>query len=120
MFKNIHRKHTVLELVEDCDEETGKCVEYMRKVRGYTDIGLYQFHAATIEAYGMDALRLRDDIEYATDRHCFLLSVKLRECADLGDSAWTCYHSRTPFYREKYEKMVNKYYEKINPKKEIQ
>lgn len=112
MFRNVHRKHTVLELVEECDE-AGECIEYLRKVRGYTDIGLYQFHAATIEAYGMDALRLRDDIEYATERHCFLLSVKLRECADLGDSAWTCYHSRTPLYREKYERMVNRYYERI-------
>lgn len=101
----------MLELKEDCT--SGTCVEYMRKVRGYTDIGLYQFHAATIEAYGMDAIRLRDDIEYATDRHCFLLSVKVKECADLGEDAWACYHSRTPKYRNKYIQMVNRYFTKI-------
>lgn len=111
MFRNIHRQHTVLELVEDCSE--GDCIEYMRSVRGYTDIGVYQFHAATIKNYGMDAIRLRDDIEYATDRHAYLLSVKLKECADLGKDAWVCYHSRTLEHREKYKRMVNKYYNMI-------
>lgn len=114
MFQNIHRKHTVLELVEKCENDT--CVEYMRTVRGYTDIGVWQFHAATIRQYGMDALRLRDDIEYATDRHAFLLRAKLRECADLGTDAWVCYHSRTVKYREKYKRMVNRYYNRIKDK----
>ena len=116
MFKNIHRKHTVLEIYEECVEEV--CVEYVRKVRGYTDIGLYQFHAATIEAYGLDVLRLRDDIEYATEQHFLLMKDKLRECSYLKEEAWTCYHSATEKHRIKYKKLVNRFYNKIEEKKD--
>lgn len=115
-IKNIHRKQDVILIKEHCDEEN-VCVEYTELGSGYTDIGVWQFHARTIQAFRMDALKLRDNLEYATERHVFLLRVKLQECGEqLGASAWTCYHSATEVYRLKYEKLVNKYYERIVPK----
>jgi len=117
MFRNIHRKQDIVLYGEECDDD-GKCVEYTKLATGYTDIGLYQFHARTIQAYSMDALRLRDDLEYATQQHCYLLSVKLKECSALGKEAWSCYHSATPKYREKYVRMVNRHLNKINYYKE--
>jgi hypothetical protein len=111
MFQNINRKQDILIISEECEEEA--CVESVKTVKGYTDIGIYQFHLGTIKAYGMDALRLKNDLEYATDRHMFLLKEKLRECADLGDAAYTCYHSRSPRQREAYLKLVTRYLERI-------
>lgn len=108
MFRNVHRKQDIVLFYEECDEDN-VCVEYTKLATGYTDVGLYQFHARTIQAYGMDALRLRDDIEYATERHAFLLSEKLRECSRLGKEAWSCYHSATPHFRKKYVRMVGRY-----------
>lgn len=115
-LKNIHRKQAVVTVTEECSETPPShqsCVEYSKVTWGYTDIGIYQFHAATIQAYGMDALRLRDDLAYATEQHCFLLAVKMRECAGLGQESWSCYHSATESYRTKYVRMVNRYYERI-------
>jgi len=79
-----------------------------------TDIGIYQFNIGTIDIYGMDANRLKTDIAYATERMCWLLSTKLKDCRDLGTDAWACYHSRTDKHRTKYQKLVNRYYNKIS------
>lgn len=111
-LRNIHRKHDVIVITEDCNE-VGICTEYVKQVRGYTDIGIFQFHARTITDHGLDVLRLRDDIGYATEQACRLLSQKIRQCADLGDEAWSCYHSRTEKYRTKYVKLVERYYVRI-------
>lgn len=108
-IRNIHRKQMVVLINEQCDDE-GVCTEYTSLASGYTDIGIFQFHALTIQYYGMDILRLRDDIEYATEQHCKLLAIKIKECADLGEEAWSCYHSRSPKYRVKYVTDVNRYY----------
>lgn len=77
-----------------------------------TDVGLYQFHISTIDHYNIDMLRLTMDIAYQTERACWLLSVKLKECSDLNNS-WACWHSRTDKHKAKYELMVNKYYNQI-------
>lgn len=79
-----------------------------------TDVGIYQFHIGTIKAYNMDMEKLMTDLEYATDRMCWLLSQKKKYCEDLNDEAWTCYHSRTESLRRKYKKQVNNYYMAIN------
>lgn len=79
-----------------------------------TDVGIYQFNILTIDSYGMDAVRLKNDIAYATERMCWLLSIKLKECSDLGKDAWACYHSRTDKHRLKYINLVDKYYKGIN------
>ncbi len=117
-LRNIHRKQDIVFIREEClpsttDDRKQDCVEYSSMITGYTDLGLYQFHARTIVAYGMDALRLRDDLKYATKMHVILLRAKLKECADLGKDAWVCYHSRTPKYRKRYKRMVNRYYNRI-------
>lgn len=114
-LRNIHRKQDVVLIKEHCDSDN-VCVEYTELGTGYTDIGIWQFHARTIQAFSMDALRLRDDIEYSTERHTYLLRIKMQECgAALGEDAWSCYHSSTPQYREKYVQMVERYYEQIRP-----
>lgn len=78
-----------------------------------TDIGIYQFNIMTIDFYGMDSVKIKTDISYATERMCWLLAKKLRDCSDLGTDAWACYHSRTDVHRMKYMKLVNRYYDKI-------
>lgn len=78
-----------------------------------TDIGIYQFNTETIKMYGMDAIRLNSDLEYATERMCWLLSQKKKYCSYLGRDAWSCYHSSTDKYRLKYINLVDRYYQLI-------
>lgn len=105
----VNRKQSVMLINEECDPE-GVCTEYAKYVTGYSDVGIFQFHVNTIQNYSMDALRLRDDIEYATEQACLLLSLKIKECKDVGKNAWACYHSRTEHHRKLYVKLVNRYY----------
>lgn len=83
-----------------------------------TDVGLFQFNINTIDIYNMDVRRLQEDIAYAVERASWLLAKKLIECNNLGQEAWTCYHSRTDKHRLKYLNQVNKYYNIIQPKQE--
>lgn len=111
----VNRKQSVMLINEECDPE-GVCTEYAKYVTGYSDVGIFQFHVNTIQNYSMDALRLRDDIEYATEQACLLLSLKIKECQDIGKDSWSCYHSRTEHHRKLYVKLVNRYYKNKDTK----
>jgi ribosomal protein L7Ae-like RNA K-turn-binding protein len=108
-LKRINRKQEMVVLKETCDENEVCEVSY-EIVEGYTDISLWQFHVKTIKAYNMDLVRLSTDIDYATELHFKLLKQKTKECAHLGDDAWTCYHSATKKHRLLYKQLVDVYY----------
>lgn len=111
-LRNVHRKQDFIIITETCDEEN-VCSESVKQSTGYTDLGIFQFHARTIKERNVDVLLLRDDVEYATEQHIKLLAEKKRLCQELGSEAYTCYHSKTPKYRELYKKAVEGYYNKI-------
>lgn len=79
-------------------------------IEGLKDLGLYQMNVSTIQHYGFDPAKIIEDLEYATECHFKILKRKIKLCKNLGKDSWTCYHSKTPFYRENYKKLVNRYY----------
>ena len=103
-LRHINREQTVIIF------EMNNGVETFKYVTGSSDIGTFQFHANTIKRYNMDAVKLKNDIEYSVDQHFILMKKKLRYCRHLGEDAWTCYHSRTPIFRKRYKEDVNRYY----------
>jgi hypothetical protein len=108
-LREIHRTVTTMKTATVCD--SAGCVVINRKKISYTDYGIFQFHVRTVENSGFDLQRLKDhDLEYAVKRYFDLMSEKLRMCRHLGDDAWTCYHSTTPALRNRYKKLVNRYY----------
>jgi len=86
------------------------CVKTSKYVKGYTDIGVFQFHVGTIKGYGFDPLKLLYSLDYAVESHLLVLRDKMKTCKHLGKDSWSCYHSTTDSLRNKYVKMVNKYY----------
>jgi len=99
-LRNINRRATVL--VKDKNNYT--------LIKGYSDIGIFQFHVLTAKNYKMDIVRLVNDLDYAVDRHVWLLKRKMQYCKHLGDESWTCYHSATPIHRKVYKKHVERYF----------
>ena len=77
--------------------------------RTITDVGIFQIHVKTAENYGMDIFKLLNSVEYQVVSHMKILKQKLKLCADLGDEAYSCYHSKTPKYRKAYVKHIKKY-----------
>lgn len=95
-------------------QESGlKNIDRLSKNGIITDIGIFQFNVGTIDIYKLDSRRLKDDISYAVEKACWLLSKKLKDCQHLGKDAWGCFHSRSDKHRLKYHKMVDKYYKLI-------
>jgi len=80
-----------------------------RVEEGVTDVCMFQFHVRTIIYYKMDPVKLRDDAEYCVHWHFKLMNIKKKACRDLGDEAWTCYHSRTKVLRKHYKKLVERH-----------
>lgn len=103
-LRNINRQQTIIVFYFE------NKVEKFKYVRGSSDIGTFQFHANTIKRYNMDAVKLKNNIEYSVDQHFLLMSKKLKYCKHLGKDAWTCYHSRTPVFRKRYKEDVERYY----------
>ena len=107
-LRNVDRKQTIIVFDKKCIE--GKCEETFRYVRGSSDISIFQFHTLTIKRYNMDAVKLKNNLEYAVDKHFMLMKKKLKYCKHLGDEAWTCYHSRTSKFRKRYKEDVERYF----------
>lgn len=116
-LRNINRVQTVIVFEEVCIREIDSrywkpylsCKEVPKFVVGYSDISIFQFHALTIRRYGLDAVKLKNNLEYAVDKHFMIMKDKLKLCKYLGNEAWTCYHSRTPKLRKRYKEDVERY-----------
>lgn len=113
-LRDIHRKHTIIIFYEQCQGK--KCIAHYRYVDGYSDLTVFQFHTRTIVGYQLDPVKLSNNLDYAVQEHFLLLREKMKQCEDLGAEAWTCYHSKTPIFREQYEKLVDRYYYKPSVK----
>jgi len=119
-LRNIHRAHTIIIFGQTCHSikiKQKKGYRYQKKcrpsyhlVKGYSDLTIFQFHLHTILAHHLDPLKLHTDLAYAVKSHYELLKLKIKRCENLGKDAWSCYHSKTPFRRERYVKLVNRYY----------
>jgi len=101
------RKQNSIEFFRTCSG--GRCYEDWRVISTITDVCMFQFHVDTIVNYGMDPIRLRDDLSYCVEWHFKLMSQKIKECKDLRGEAWSCYHSRTKKHREMYIRDVERY-----------
>lgn len=102
-LRNINR--TVQGVPEWCAKQKSYCPTQTI----ITDVGFFQLHVGTIKNYGFNLPRLMTDIEYQIDCHLIILKKKIKNCAFLGDEAWSCYHSTTPKHRLKYVKDVSRY-----------
>jgi len=107
-LENIHRTERVIVFKEIC--RSGMCYDDYDVVDGYSDLGLFQLSVDTVLNNNIDPIKLKDNISYAVDWHIKILKQKEKECASLGDEAWSCYHTKTPSLRKRYVKMVNRYY----------
>jgi len=107
-IQNIHRRQKVIVFTKRCRK--GRCSNHYKIVKGYSDLGLYQFHVDTIEQYKIDPFRLKKDLRYVIEMHFRILRNKIKMCRKLKADAWTCYHSKTRYYRKQYKKLVNRYY----------
>ena len=82
-----------------------------KKIRGHSDICMFQFHANTIVSHELDPIRLKDDLEYCIEQHFILMKHKRNICKKLKEDSWTCYHSINKVYREQYKKLVERYFQ---------
>ena len=85
-------------------------------VEGISDIGFFQIHIDTAHNYGIDTIKLLNDIEYQVQAHFMILTKKIKVCSQkraklrvLYGLEWSCYHSYTYSARDKYIKMVGRY-----------
>ncbi len=101
-LRQINRKHSIILFGE---EHPGG----WKKITGYSDICMFQFHVNTITSHGLDPIRLKNDIEYCVEQHFILMRHKRKVCRSLGEDSWTCYHSRNKIPRELYKKLVERY-----------
>jgi len=100
-----------------------------KKVRGVTDVGVFQIHIETIANmnerlnWEIDFQRLRSDIEYQTQIHTRVLRRKIKICSSAkykkklkvkSGREWACYHSFTPKKRAIYFKDVSEHLNKIS------
>ena len=88
------------------------CGEVSRLERGYRDVGIWQFWVQTIKDYNLNPILLKNDINYATESHFKILSIKINICKD-SKHPWTCYHSFNKKLRRRYKEDVNYWYRKI-------
>ncbi len=115
-LKNQHRSRNVLVFFDKCDNK--HCVKSYKEIIGFSDLSIFQFHVNTIKNFDINPLKLNTSLEYAVKSHFELLQYKQQRCKHLKESAWACYHSKTPKYQNRYISMVNRWYpKKIAPKK---
>ncbi|PIQ43591.1 MAG: hypothetical protein COV52_07985 [Gammaproteobacteria bacterium CG11_big_fil_rev_8_21_14_0_20_46_22] len=108
-LRNIHRNNKTIVFKEHCEQ--GKpCEKTYDIVEGHSDITVFQLHVNTIINYGIDPLRLTQDLDYLVDWHYRILKRKQQECRSYEREAWACYHSRTPVLHQRYVKQVAQYY----------
>lgn len=78
------------------------------------DIGIFQINVRTAKAYRLDISKMLDnDLKYITKAYTIIMKDKINKCRNLGQEAWSCYHSRTNKHRARYIKHVMRYYNKI-------
>lgn len=107
-FRDVHTYEVSKEVIEECYETS--CVKRVHELHEVVDIGIAQINVRTAVYNGFDLQRLYShDMEYAIQSHMFLLDKKIKMCKELGDEAWSCYHSKTPKFRKKYVKMVSRF-----------
>lgn len=107
-IKEINRAQTIIVFFNICDEVG--CKEHYKYVTGYSDLSMFQFHAETIRYYNINPILLKNNLEYCVNWHFKLIKKKRKICKDLGEDAWTCYHSRSPKLRKFYKELVIQYY----------
>lgn len=97
----LHRKESII--VFDSNNN-------WKYIKGYSDICMFQFHATTIVNNKLNPIKLRDSIDYCIYNHFKLLSNKIKLCRKLKiEKPWSCYHSITPKFRNKYIKDVSRF-----------
>lgn len=99
-----------------------------KRVRGVTDVGVFQLHIDTIDnlnktlKWDIDFRRLRSDVEYQTQIHTRLLRRKIAICESdrykvklkvKDGNEWSCYHSFTYRRRQTYIRDVGVHLDKI-------
>jgi len=104
---NNHRRQTALVYDKQCDEK--RCKMSYTTVSAITDVGLFQFHVKTMEAYNIDPILAKSDLEYQVKTFFELMKSKIKVCSHLKEDAWVCYHSKTPSHRENYKKLVSRF-----------
>lgn len=86
------------------------CTKVITLHHEVADMSMVQINIRTAVAYGLDIQRLYNhDLKYAIDSHFLILKDKMKQCEHLGDQAWSCYHSKTPKYRDRYVDLVSRY-----------
>lgn len=113
-LRNINRSQTVIIFETKCGDDSSMtliwpCIETFKYVKGYSDISLFQFHALTIKHYKLDPVKLKNNLEYAVEKHFMIMKDKLKLCKYLEEDAWTCYHSTTPKLRKRYKEDVEQW-----------
>jgi hypothetical protein len=108
-LRNVNKSSNGLILENICDSD-GVCEQKYKEGTVYTDIGIFQFHIETIKNYNINVNLLINNMEYAVDQYFKLMTQKVKMCKNLGDDAWSCYHSNTEQYRQQYKDLVNRYY----------
>lgn len=108
-LRDIHRNNKTIVFKEHC-EKNKPCKKSYVIVEGHSDITVFQLHVNTIINYGIDPLRLTQDMDYLVDWHYRILKRKQHECRSYGREAWACYHSRTPVLHQRYVQQVAQYY----------
>jgi len=107
-FRDKHTWQITKKIKNKCGEDS--CTQTITETKEVFDMTIAQINVKTAADYNFDLVRLFEhDTEYAIDCHFTILKDKIRMCADLGDEAWSCYHSKTPVYREKYVELVSRY-----------
>lgn len=107
-FRSENTYHVETTIEKYCNE-TG-CYENIVKNKKVVDMGIAQINIGTARAYKLDYERLFNlDTEYAIRCHFLILKDKIQMCSNLGEDAWTCYHSTTEVLRDKYKTMVSRY-----------
>lgn len=76
------------------------------------DLGIFQINISTAKEFNLNTKKIITDMEYAVKSYFIIMKNKKDICKKLKKDAWVCYHSKTPSLRERYKKLVNRYYPK--------
>ena len=98
-MRNINRKQRIVIYTKDGYEIK----------RGYTDLCLFQIHVDTAIHYGMDLVKLNNNLSYCVEQHFRIMKIKRNACKRLDKDSWTCYHSFTKSLRLQYKKLVERF-----------
>jgi hypothetical protein len=80
------------------------------------DIGIFQINVRTAKEFKLNTKKLMIDMEYSVKSYFIIMKQKKEICKRLKSDSWSCYHSRTPVFRIKYKKLVNRFYPVTSPK----